>query len=143
MSEGKKREGAKLICPGTSSCLIHPSAWKGPSRRFAPKLLWPEHHDSSPIKWERGDDAALPVDPLEETESASKEGGDEEVSKPALVVVRRKAARADLQDIQLRYAEDPQRPSCLTNRCPELRLARQTVRAGACAGEALVVDASP
>src|SRR3712207_5456055 len=84
-----------------------------------------QHYDSSPNRWEKGDDAALPVDPREETESGSKESGDEEVSKPTLVVVRVQAASVDLQDVELRYAEDPQRPSCLTNRCPELRLVRE------------------
>ena len=72
-----------------------------------------------------------------------KEGGDEEVSKPALIVVRVQAAGVDLQDVELRYAEDPQRPSCFTNRCPELRFAREAASAGVCAAEALVVDAPP
>src|SRR5215216_4036005 len=72
-----------------------------------------------------------------------KEGGNEEVSKPALIVVQVQATSVDLQDVELRYAEDPQRPSCLTNRRPELRFAREASRAGVCAGEALVVDAPP
>jgi hypothetical protein len=33
-----------------------------------------------------------------------KEGGDEEVSKPALIVVRVQPAGVDLQDVELRYA---------------------------------------
>src|SRR5215216_6251915 len=85
----------------------------------------------------------LPLHPREETESGSKEGGDEEVSKPALIVVWVQAAGVDLQDVELRYTQDPQRPSSLPNRRPELRLAREAARAGACAAEALVVDAPP
>ena len=85
----------------------------------------------------------LPVDPREKPESVSKEGGDEEVSKPALIVVWVQAAGADLEDVELRYAEDPQRLSSLPNRRPELRLAGEAVRAGACAAEALVIDAPP
>jgi hypothetical protein len=57
------------------------------SRKFIPDFFG-QHHDSSPNKWEKGDDAALPVDPPEETESGSKESGAEEVSKPTLIVVR-------------------------------------------------------
>ena len=39
-----------------------------------------------------------------QTESGVKEGGDQEVSKPAFIVVRFLATSVDLQDVELRYA---------------------------------------
>jgi hypothetical protein len=38
------------------------------------------------------------------TESGVKEGGYQEVSKPAFIVVRFLATNVDLQDVELRYA---------------------------------------
>jgi hypothetical protein len=79
-----------LAAPQTLCTTIHPD--RGVflnglkcSRKLVPDFFG-QHHDSSPNKWEKGNDA-FPLDLLEETESGSKEGGDQEVSKPALVVV--------------------------------------------------------
>jgi hypothetical protein len=60
-----------------------------------------------------------------------KEGGDEKISKPALIVVWVQAATVDLEDVELRSAEGPERPSCPGNLCPELRLAREASGADA------------
>ena len=61
-------------------------------------MLWPAS-SSSPDEREKAEGDALPVDSREQPESGYKEGGDEEVSEPALVVVRGQPAGVDLQDV--------------------------------------------